>query len=434
MSAAPTSSRERWSSLDRPGVWFWALVVIGLALRMFLATATRGSTDVELWRDHARGVNALGLVRYYDFAELFNHPPPIGWAMARLWQLARSLDLSFAFVFRTVTSLADLGNVALIARVLRGSRWRWLAAGGYCVAPVPVILSGHHGNTDVLVATCLLGCVLLAARQRAVACGALLGVCAWIKLPGLLAAPAIGFAFSRWRDRVVCALTATIVGAAPLVWIWLSTEEFVREHPRRVQSGDNVVLERVLGYRGSVITEPGIDASWLWGLRNFIARVWGQRAQEWPAWAWWWEANSAGCALALIVLLAFLRRRSSTALELGATIAGTFALFYASISNFGTQYFAWSMPFWMLAGWRFALAANLSAGAYIYWIYAVATDDWLLRGKFDYVVHLWPAGLTVVRDLALLTFVVFAAAGLVRAVATELAAWRARSNRVHLAP
>jgi hypothetical protein len=37
---------ERW--FQRPGIWFWAAMAIGAALRLYLVVWTEGTRDVEL--------------------------------------------------------------------------------------------------------------------------------------------------------------------------------------------------------------------------------------------------------------------------------------------------------------------------------------------------------------------------------------------------
>jgi len=421
----------RWSFLTRPGPWFWVLVAAGLSARIFLAVATHGTEDARLWTAHASGVAEHGLIRHYAREAQFNHPPAIAWAMARLWELSSSLGLEFRVAYRLPVALVDLLSAFLIVRVLRDSRWRWVAAGLYCIAPVACVLAAQHGNTDALIAACLLGCTLFAAERRPIATGALLGLCAWIKLPGLIAAPALVFVFPRWRDRALCSAVALAVASSTYVGPLIEAARFAASHPRAVPSGGNVVWERVFLYRGYFLQIDGEPPIWVWGLKNFLLRALGDDVRAWPTWAVWWCWNNSKIALPLIVVYGFLRRREHTALGIAATIAGTYAIFYALIEAWAFQYFAWSMPFWMLAGWRYATLSNVFGGGYIYAFYAFASGDWLLRPEWrPLTVADWPVELVWLRDAAVVTFLAFAATWFAKAVATEFAAWRARRARV----
>ncbi len=433
MPTTPTISASRSRFYERPGAWFWTLVAIGAAARAFLACATVGSADVVLWSEHASGVELEGLVSHYATDELFNHPPLISWLISKLYVQCTSLQWPFRAVFRLLISASDLASLALIAAVLRASRWRWVAAGLYAVAPIAIVLSGHHGNTDAVIATCLLGCTLLASRGKVVATGVLLGVSAWIKLPGLLAAPVFGFAFPRWRDRVLCALIAFVVGVSTYFPTWFEARSFVVEHPELVAgpikldaasaaTAPNLVWQRVFLYRGMYIHAPDDPVGWIWGLKSLLGRAWGAVSERtWPSWALWWGWHNVAVSLAVMLVFAFLRRRATSAPELSVTIAGVYALFYAGVESWSFQYFAWSMPFWMLAGWRYALSANLLGGLYVYAVYAMVCRDWLLRARWEFnEFPTWPEPLKVFRDIAWASFALFALYWFGRAVVAEI--------------
>jgi hypothetical protein len=411
--AAPAGGRL--GPLARPGAWFVVLVVLGAGLRLFFAIATRGTTDADLWTQHARGVALHGLIEHYRVSPLFNHPPAISLVMAGLWQLAQSLGLEFRVLYRTLFALADLGNVWLLLRLLRAERWRYVAAGAYAVAPIALVIGGMHGNTDALIASLLLIACPLAASRRAVLAGAVLGACAWIKLPGLLAAPAIGFALPRWRDRVVCALVALGVGASTYAWAFASDA--------------GIVKERVFGYAGYYLVTVGDPPTWIWGFKNWYIRLFGE---NWAPFHNNWGMRSHLYALGAIVCYAFLRRRATDARGIARSVAGTYAIFYALAETWTFQYTGWSMPFWMVAGLPYAVAANVFAGGYVYGLYAYVCEDWLLRPEWDFNGHrYWPPVLVFLRDAAHLTFAAAAAVWFTRALRGE---WRARRPAAPRAP
>jgi hypothetical protein len=302
---------ERWAFVARPGPWFWILVTLGLVARVYLATATAGTPDVLIWTRHARGITQDGLIAHYAFDPEFNHPPVMGWAMARLGKLAQRVSIEFQSVYRPLIALVDLASAFLILRVLRGSRWRYLATAAYCVAPVTLILGAQHGNTDALLAAGLLGATLLAAGGRPVATGALIGLLASIKIPGLFAAPALAFAFPRWRDRVVCALVALAIAAPPYLWAFSEASRFAGLD--REPGGGNFVVQRIFMYRGYLmgvksgrkvkgeVNRERAPRVWIWGLKNFAARALDTRDRAWPGWAQWWLSHSHVVALPLML-------------------------------------------------------------------------------------------------------------------------------------
>src|SRR6185503_1729535 len=90
-SAPSTALDGRWRWLQRPGPWFWCACAIGAVARLYLAIATGGTEDTLLWFEHAKGVAEHGVIEHYARDPLFNHPPPIAWLMALVWETGRAL-------------------------------------------------------------------------------------------------------------------------------------------------------------------------------------------------------------------------------------------------------------------------------------------------------------------------------------------------------
>ena len=61
--------------------WFWAVIFIGLAIRIYCAVFTEGTYDVGIWQEHADGVRQLGLIGYYHAnSQMNNYPGPVCFA------------------------------------------------------------------------------------------------------------------------------------------------------------------------------------------------------------------------------------------------------------------------------------------------------------------------------------------------------------------
>jgi hypothetical protein len=188
-----------------------------------------------------------------------------------------------------------------------------------------------------------------------------------------------------------------------------------------------LVYERVFAYSGLRIETPGGVPIWtIWsvfgaveaapaGLRALLETVIEAHA----------EYNTLVC-LSPVVFFAWLRRRETRAAELGATLLGSFLLFYALNNNFlSFQYLAWSIPFWFFAPVRFVAIATLVIGGYVYGAYAFFCDDLLLRGKWDFSAHAsWPLWLLLLRDAALVLSFAAASVFMGLALRAEIAARR----------
>ena len=395
-----------------PGPWLWFVFALGAILRAYLVIFTEGTDDVAIWFSHAGWTRRDGLVGYYEWQEVFNHPPFIGKVISLLWAAARLAEIPFQIALRAPFALIDLGNAFLLQRLFRRSRFRYAIFAGYWLHPLAILFSAYHGNTDTSVAFFCLLAVNAAAARSPLASGIALGVGLWFKLPVVLAAPALLFSFAGWRQRLIFGTAMLVVGISTALPILI-------EAP-------GLLFQRVMAYPGLNITTPGGDPIWtIWsvfGIVDSLPATWRSAVDsliEFHA-----DHNSWVC-LVPVVFLAWLRRNQRRPSELGATICGCFVLFYAFNNNFlSFQYFAWSIPFWFFPGRGFALFATLSVGGYVYAAYVLFCGNPFLLGTWDFEAHPhWPAGLRFWRDVSVLGLFVCGWAFLIAAARGEWSRW-----------
>ncbi|MEE8507645.1 MAG: hypothetical protein V3T07_01160 [Myxococcota bacterium] len=391
-----------------PGPWLWIVLALGMGIRAYLVIFTEGTDDVAIWFSHAGWTRRDGLVGYYEWQEVFNHPPFIGKAISLLWVLARLTEIPFPMLLRAPFALLDLGNAFLLQRLFRRSKFRYAVFAGYWLHPLSIIYSAYHGNTDTAVAFFCLLAVNAAAARRPLASGAALGVGLWVKLSVSLAAPALLFCFVGWRRRLAFGAVLLAVGISTTLPVLL-------EAP-------GLVAQRVFAYPGLNITTPGGDPIWtIWsvfGIVDALPETWRSAiASLIDAHA----AHNSWVCLLPVVLLAWLRRNERTPGGLGVTVCGSFVLFYAFNNNFlSFQYFAWSIPFWFFPGRGFAWVTTLTVGGYVYAAYVLFCGSPFLLGTWDFRAHPhWPGGLLLWRDLSVLWFFVSAWAFLIVAARRE---------------
>jgi hypothetical protein len=287
---------------------------------------------------------------------------------------------------------------------LRESRYRWLAAGLYAIHPVAILLSSFHGNTGSMVAFFLLLAATSAVRKQPLRTGIAVGASPWLKLPGLLALPALVLSFPRWRDRISCGVAAIATGAATyaamLAWDPL------------------LLYQRVFGYRGQLLHTPAGEP--IWGPLNLLTPLFHLGGDVSPfvleTGRIWFKYDTL-VILVPILALAWLRRDERTPFGVGRTLAACYAVSYGFSTRWAFQSLAWSVPFWLAAGPIYFTAATLLAGTYLYGLYALLCGDLLLRGPWDFVGHpYWPLALRRVRDAGVLFFMVSTCIELARAV------------------
>jgi len=391
--AAPSGSAWRRSLSELP-TWFWIAIALGLALRLYLVIFTGGTLDVDVWDSHAATLNLRSMVSYYQGGTFrFNHPPPSGWFFANAWALGREFGIPFAVLLRLPFVLLDAGCVGLILRGLRGQSQRHLLAALYWLHPLAIIYSSYHGNTDSAVAFFVLLSLLFATRDRAIAAGVVLGLSLWIKLPGILAAAGLVFVLSSWKKRL---LFCAALGASALIGYL----------PILIENASSV-LNAVIFYSGEVIqTETGVTA---WGLQNLLPapiRIpsGAPRLAYLDSLDFLFGHNTIIVVIPIVVL-AWCRRRETSIRGLATTIAGSYAILYGLTNYWAFQYFAWSVPFWVLGNRRFGAAATLFSTAYIYGLYAWLCGDPFLYGEWDFLGRPdWPPWLRGLRDVTNLFF------------------------------
>ena len=376
-----------------------ALVAFGLVMRVVLVAGSPGTLDVTVWEGHAKEIARLGLVEYYGGgAFIFNHPPLSGWLVARLHDAAAATGTPFAAWLRAPFAMLD-GATALLLVALAGHASserlrarRHLLGAVYWASPLAIVFSAHHGNTDAAVACSLVGAVLAFARGRWVWAGIALGLGAWIKIPGLLAAPALFFALPdhRARLRFTAAVAATtLAGFAPAL-----VQDF---------SG---TVNAVFGYSGLRIQTTA-------GIPVFGPQVFYPEPASLPQslrGAFVSTANAyyrADGVVMVLLVTAYgaLRRRHGTPEGLAFTVAHGYAAIYAFSNFFAFQYLAWSLPLWLIAGWPLAVAAHLLGTAYVWGLYAWLCEHVLLLDTWRFVAKpVWPTWLRVLRDLCVAFF------------------------------
>jgi hypothetical protein len=299
--------------------------------------------------------------------------------------------------------LFDAGSCILLLLALRGHPRRLQFAAGYWLNPLAILYSAYHGNTDSAVAFFVLLSAWLLSRKTTVGGALAVGFGLWIKLPVVLALPALLLLVEGWRARAVFLAVAAVTA--------------VSTYLPALAADPGIVLSNVFGYHGGTIqTSDGVPA-WGWYrvlMPLFASSEWldhpGRLVELVVVDGW-------QLSLGLIVLVAWRRRTLRSMPEVCATIAMSYALVYGLTESWAFQYFAWSVPFWCFMPPWFFIGATVLAGGYIYTLYAVLCGNPWLLGTWDFMGHpSWPTGVVVLRDLAVLFFFVSACWFVIRPV------------------
>lgn len=344
-----------------PGVAKAVLIaaLAALAAKLLLASTTYGTTDVRSFLYFFRRDAATGPVSVYELVKDFNHPPPMVFALRVIHALAERTGLPFSFWLRIPAILADLGSLWVVARFLRPSRAFGTPGLVLCAtAPVSILVSGFHGNTDpVMIFLVVLSVALLERSRPAWLAGVAFGLALDVKVVPLVFGPAILAWLPDWRKRIEFFGTAFVVVLATWSPVFFAAPA--------------LVARRVFGYGSS------------YGILG-VSRILSTLPGLGPSSAFLQQNGRWLLALAILALSAWMNRPGRKVALFHQVGIVAFA-FLAATPGFGVQYLAWLVPFTPALPLGVAIAFHAASGAflaavYTYWCQLppeLADPNWL---------------------------------------------------------
>ena len=382
----------------------WILIAVGLAIRVALAFAFRGTNavlieevdaaNVRSWDWHAVYAESSGVFQW-------TYPPLwLGWLAGASW-LSDVTGLSFHGLAKLGPILADVGLALAIYTYLgwRGVRERLRLAGAALVmlGPSFIAISGYHGQIDsVAILPAVIALMVWersASPNRALWAGLLIGVGAAVKLPPLLLVlPLLGSARS-WREAAKLAGAALGVLLLTLGPLWASGIDLsgvLRYAGFPGWGGLSLVVDPAFGWH--VLTTQGIPPlSAQSGL--------SQTVQENARWI---------TAVALATYTGFVFRYRPAAVDAAALL---WLVVYAFSPNFFLNYLVYGLPFFIMAG---------------YLVEVVVLQALLIAPTVAYYIALRPSPSTATGVLYIPPLIVLWAAWV---LATLAVAWRIVEQR-----
>jgi len=357
------------------------VTLVAAAIKLRIALATYGTSDVWYWEQYLAGVRGMGAIELYRTDPNFNHPPFMAHALLVMGALADRTGVPFPFWLRFPAIVADAASVWLVWRLMALRACPPLAGRAgtaslllLAAAPASVMISGYHGNTDPAVMCLVLLSVYVWERWRnAPLAGAALGMALNVKAVPLVFVPALFLYVSGWRRLVYVAAAGVVVviGSLP----------YLLEDPA-------VIARKVLGY-GSYYGHWGVSR-----LLSDLAPGGGLAAQLNDAFV----ADGRYLALGLPALVALVMngaslvrgkaRRPALYVQCGVVAA----LFLAITPGFGVQYLAWVVPWVPGAGALPGAAFFAATGVFLFSVYQYWSGSfpWYTADARSYEFEWWP--------------------------------------------
>lgn len=288
----------------------------------------------------------------------------------------RHLGPSWELAGKAAPVLADVAITLLLGRLALGPDSRRVPL-LYALCPVPILVTGLHGQVEPVSLALGLGALLLARQRRAVGSGLLLGLAVATKTwPVLLAVgPLRETPVRRWWRLVLPA-------AAVLVALLLSIPAFLHDSLR-------AAIQVLVSYRS-------FTGAWGWsGILNFsgVSRA-GYTGAGVDT------VQHVGTVLAVVAVAAAVVgfwRAGAVAVTAAALLA-----VLAVTAGFGVQYLLWPVPFVLLLRRRTGLVFTALASVYAAYVYHLVADGTPARPALAIQVQQWASLPVIVAALAAL--------------------------------
>jgi len=299
------------------------VAALAFAAKLLLALRTYGTNDVYTYERFGLWSRYFG-ADLYGIAPDLNHPPSMLHILSFLLWMSEHTRLPFHFWLRFPGIVADAGSLWLICRIF-GERIAeksvFIAVLLIAIAPMHILISGFHGNTDPVMIFFVMAAVWLAGyRGNTAGGGAAFGMALCIKIAPAILAPVFFLSLAGARKRIAFFAAS----AAVVVVAW---SPYLFQQPMQI-------VHQVLGYKSSY---------GLWGLSWLFREL----ANAWPASQWIDNAFSRfGTPMVVVAILAIsiAMNRQGRKPSLYTQVGMVFLLFFTVTSGFAVQYLAWLTP------------------------------------------------------------------------------------------
>lgn len=325
----------------------WAIVGIGLAIRVALGFAFRGTNHLLIEEIAGARVRDGNWHLVYEGQLPWTYPPLfLGWLAGASW-LSEVSGLSFHGLAKLGPALADVGLALAVYTYLgwrrASERWRLGGAALVMLGPSFIAASGYQGQIDSVAILPAVVALMIWERGQGTArspkAGLLIGLGGAVKtVPMLMVLPLLATARS-WREGATLVGTTLVFGLVPLGILWAS----------------GVDLTRVTGYTGvpgwgslSLILDPGLGWDNLTvGPPPLLSSSSSELTRGLHDAASWITLGT------LVAYTVFVFRYRPALIDAAVLL---WLVIYAFSPNFFLTYLVWGLPFFIMAGYLIEVA------------------------------------------------------------------------------
>ena len=329
-----------------------AALTLATSIKIYLAVATAGTTDVDGFLDQLFKAREFGAGAYRVrglFNNPFNHPPPMIHVLKALGYASRVSALPFKFWLRLLPIIAGIGSFFIVWRLLGDRKDRFALMIVLALCPISIMVDGYHGNTDSLMIMFVLLTIYLIENQAAPwLAGIAFGLANCVKIAPLMLVPVFILYLPHLKSRAQFALTAGGIFLA-------CSLPYIVQDPIAVKNA-------VFGYQ---------PVYGIWGISQLLVMfypvppVYANKPYD-PigihgVFAYVLKYVTIAAILAGSIWMNVKKKRPRLFVQCGFVIA--ICLFLTS--GFGMQYLVWLVPFVVVLGLRTTLIFYLVSTVYL---------------------------------------------------------------------
>jgi hypothetical protein len=339
--------------------------LVALAAKVVIAHNTYGTNDAITFEADIAKLEASGPQELYREGvesrpghwQPFSHSPPLIHLLLLLKKLENRSGLPVRFWLRVCCALADLASLGLLWKIgVRSQAGLLLTA----LAPVSLMISGFHVNTDPLLMCVILASVCLIRSRHFAWAGVAVGIALSIKLSALIFVPALAIAAGAKRSAAMAGAALVCFCGFSLPYIW--------QFP-------GTILASVMKYAG-LYKYWGIPAfSLLIGADGVY--LWYERVGKFIA------LGAVGVAVVVVHKRAIREKGRPEDLLLSCGLSAALFLFFTP--GFGVQYLVYLVPWLAISRGSVAASFHVTSGAWLAAFYTWGSGGfpWYLANTFS---------------------------------------------------